>query len=344
MKHLRGVLGVLVSLVSLAGVAYWASKQDTPRFPTAAGDLALIVAAVGVYVLATAARSWRWHQILLRAKVGHRAADAYALVPVGYMGNTVLPARGGELMRVFLLASRSQARRREVLATIIGERLLDAGSLVVLFVVLTLAGTAGTPVGTGWALVAAGALTVGIGALYGYLQLRRRNKLTGFADRVHPFVRAARPLVGPTGFALGALTLGVWCVEGVIFWLVGQSLNLDISLVEAAYINVLTAFFSLVPAAPGYVGTYEAAVVFGLHAIDITGGAALAFALLSRFVIFVPITLVGLILLVTRYGGLRSIWRRAEAAEAEDEEALSAAEPAPSPRRPQERELDASRA
>ena len=69
---------------------------------------------------------------------------------------------------------------------------------------------------------------------------------------------------------------------------------------------MLSAFFSLIPAAPGYVGTFDAAVVFGLHALDVGGGQAIAFALLVRFVLFVPITIAGLILLLlTRYGGLR---------------------------------------
>ena len=333
-KHrIRGALGILVSLVALAGVVYWATKQEAPRFPTAGEDVVLLVLAVVLYGVATCARSWRWHQILDRAKVGHKPADAYALVPVGYMGNTVLPARGGELMRVFLLASRSQARRREVLATIVGERLLDAATLVVLFVAMTLVGTAGTPVGTQPAIFAGLALVAGLIGLVVYLRLRRAGKLQAFADRVRPFVRAARPLAGPVGVALGGLTLGVWLIEGTIFWLVGQSLHLDISLVESCFVLVLTAFFSLVPAAPGYVGTYEAAVVFGLDALGVMGGQALTFALLTRFIVFVPITIVGLILLVTRYGGFRDILRRAEqAAEEEDSSPdLSVPQPAPEP-------------
>ena len=43
----------------------------------------------------------------------------------------------------------------------------------------------------------------------------------------------------------------------------------------------------------------------GLHAIGIKGGQALAFVLLARFVLFVPVTVAGLILMVVRYGGLR---------------------------------------
>jgi hypothetical protein len=58
------------------------------------------------------------------------------------------------------------------------------------------------------------------------------------------------------------------------------------------------------------VGTFDAAVVFGLKALGVTGGVAVSYALLVRFVLFVPITAVGLGLLVARYGGLRQLRRR----------------------------------
>jgi uncharacterized membrane protein YbhN (UPF0104 family) len=301
--------GVLVSFVALAAVIWWGSKQEAPQFPTSAEDLALLAAAVGLYGVATLIRGWRWHEILHRLGAGHRTSDAYALVTVGYMGNTVLPARGGEVLRTVLLAGRSNARKREVLGSVISERTLDAVSLVLLFVALTWAGIADSPVGQRPALIAVAALVLGAIALWGYLQLRRRGRLSGFADRVRPVVRASRPLIGPTGVILLAASMVVWAIEGTIFWLVAQSLSLDVSVIEGAFLVVLTSFFALIPAAPGYVGTFDAAVLFGLRALDVAGGATVGFAILVRFVLFVPITLVGLGFFLIRYGGFRRLRR-----------------------------------
>ncbi|MDQ3740269.1 MAG: flippase-like domain-containing protein, partial [Actinomycetota bacterium] len=169
-------LAAIVSVVSLAAVVVWATGQETPRFPTAAGDLALVALAVGLYAVATVIRGWRWHMILRHAGVKHRAIDAYALVPVGYMGNAVLPARGGEVMRMFLLAGRSDARRREVLGSILSERVLDAVTLALLFVVLTFAGIANSPLGERPAVLALAAIGVGAVAVAAYLALRRRGR------------------------------------------------------------------------------------------------------------------------------------------------------------------------
>ena len=69
----------------------------------------------------------------------------------------------------------------------------------------------------------------------------------------------------------------------------------------------VTNLFVLMPAAPGYVGTFDAAVLFAVHRLGATGSTAVAYLVMLRFVLFVPITLVGLVFLVTRYGGWSQI-------------------------------------
>ena len=304
-RVLRDVLGLVISIASLAAFVWWALHQRRPHFPSSAGHIALVVVAIALYAVATLVRGWRWHRILRRADIDHRRADAFALTAVGYMGNTILPARGGELLRILLLGERSTARRREILGTIVAERLLDALALVVLFCALTWSGIAGTHEGKLPAAIGVGIVALAAIGLVGYIELRKRGKLERFAAAVRPFVRASRLLFGRLGAALAALTCGVWILEGVIFWLVGSSLGLGMTVLEGTFLTVLTSFFLLIPAAPGYIGTFDGALVVGLHAIHIKGGQALAFVLLTRFVLFVPVTLAGLVLMFARYGGLR---------------------------------------
>lgn len=303
MRHVRRAAGTVVSIVALVAVVWWAKDQERPEFPARATDWFQLVAAVAVYVLITAVRGWRWHAILRYAHIGHRPADAAALVVVGYMGNTVLPARGGELLRTLLLAARSDAKRREVLGSIVSERLLDAATLVVLFVGLTFAGVAPPALGTGLAIacvVGAAALVV---AAWSVFRIRRSGRLGRVAAVIRPFIRATRPLMGRRGVALLAVTTVLWLLEVVVFWLVAQSVNVEVTFVEGAFVVALTSFVMSIPAAPGYVGTFDAALLFGLSGYGVQGGQALAFALLWRFVLFVPITVVGLILMFARYGG-----------------------------------------
>jgi glycosyltransferase 2 family protein len=309
-SRLSAVFAGAVSIVALAAVVWWALRQPAPRFPSEAADLALIGVAVLVYAFATLVRGWRWHVVMRNAALPHERADALALVPVGYMGNTVLPARGGEVLRILLLGDRTTARKREILGSVVSERVLDAASLALLFVALSVAGVAGNPMGIAAPVATAGALAALAVALAVYLRLRRAGRMQRLADMLRPVTRASRALIGRTGALLLAVTAGIWMLEALIFFLVGESLALDITLLEAAFVLVLTSYFSLIPAAPGYVGTFEAAVLFGLDALGVGGGTAVTFALLVRFVLFVPITVVGLVLLIVRYGGLRQLRRR----------------------------------
>jgi glycosyltransferase 2 family protein len=290
---------------------WWATKQDAPpEFPDSPARWALCIAALGVYAVATGARGWRWHVILRHGGIEHEVRDAYALTVVGYMGNTVLPARGGEALRVLLLAERTGVRRREILGAILPERLLDVAALATLFCVLTFAGTGDSPAGTLPAIIAAIALVLGLVGLVAYLRLRIAGRFARFADRVRPVARASRLLLTTWGAGLFALSGGVWFCEALVFWLAAESIHVGLSLLEALLVVVLGSFLALVPAGPGYAGTYDAAMLFALRAVDVPKSAALGCVILFRFVVFVPITVVGLVLMVTRYGGLGRVLHR----------------------------------
>ena len=303
--QLQRRISVLVSVVSLAAVAWWISKQDTPQFPDSPKGWAYLLAAVVTYGLALTVRGFRWHRILRLIHIPHKRADAFRLVLVGYMGNNVLPLRGGELLRVGLLGQRTTARRREILSSVIAERLLDASVLAAMFVVLTVFNVANRPAGEAPAVVAAVVLVLGAFGCASYLALRRRGFFHSFHERVGPFLRALRLFAHVEGVLLAALTVVAWCGEGLTLLLIGESLGLGLHLLDTLSIIVLASLFAAIPAAPGYAGTFDAGLVLGLKAVGVTGGAAVGFVVLARFAMFVPVTLVGLFLMLHSYGGLK---------------------------------------
>src|SRR5215212_4085250 len=136
MNRRFAIIQALVSLVALAAVVWWASRQDSPHIPTDGGAIAWLLAAVGLYVLASLVRGERWHRILELTGVHARRVDCYALTTVGYMGNNVLPARAGEALKVVLLAQRCDASKRVILGSVIAERILDLTALAAIFVIV----------------------------------------------------------------------------------------------------------------------------------------------------------------------------------------------------------------
>jgi len=309
-QRARRLAGPVISVVSLAAVVWWALHQQAPRWPTGTASWLLLVLAVLVYAGVTGMRGGRWYLILHRAGIEASMADVQALTIVGYMGNTVLPARGGELLRLFMLGKSTGASRITILGTIIAERVLDLFALLTLLLLLAVITATGvgmrSDVGATVAIAAITLLVLALAVLIGW-RISRRGRFSALSSRVSSVTLATRNLLSAQGMLLVLLTAAIWMGEGFIYWLVGRAVHLHLSIWQGCFLVVVSSLVAIIPAAPGYAGTYDAAVQFGLRTLHVGGGQAISFGLLVRLVLFGPITVVGLILLVTRYGGLASL-------------------------------------
>ena len=312
MNRRFALIQALVSLVALAAVIWWASKQESPHIPTGSDALAWMFAGVGLYVLATLVRAERWHQILEHTGVRTKRADCYALTTVGYMGNNVLPARAGEALRVMLLSPRCDASKRTLISSIVAERVLDVIVLLAIFLV-TVYGVLETAkvlptdrpllvTGIGILLLLAAAVAIWV--------LRSHHVFERIRDWLRPLADSPRAVVSRWGLVLLAGTFLLWTIEGSVYWTVARAIDMDISMSGALYLVALTNFVAALPAAPGSIGTFDAAVAWGTHRLGAAGSVAVSYVILIRFVLYVPITIVGLVVLVTRYGG----WSRLRSA------------------------------
>jgi len=321
----KRLLLLAVWLIPIAGVVWWATKQRAPAFPSSASGVAALAGALALYAVATLMRSERWARILWRAGVREATrADAYALVPIGYMGNNVLPARGGELLRTFLLGGRAQAAKRTILGTILAERVLDALALGVILVVLAAGLLRRLPKPHEAVLVGGAAPLVALVLVAVIALLRYRERLVFVLRALAPMAAPSRHLLSGFGVVLLLASLLIWCVEASVYIAVGHAIGVGLSLRDGLAVVAFTNAAALIPAAPGYIGTYDAAVIFAVDAVSSAAkSSVLSYLLLLRFVLFIPITIVGFGLLLARYGGLSRI--RAARAAARAETAAAAA-------------------
>lgn len=311
MNRRFAIIQALFSLIALAAVIWWASKQDAPQLPSTSGTIAWLVGGLALYAVATILRGERWHHILHMTGVDVRRRDSYALTTVGYMGNNVLPARAGEMLRVVLLSRRSEAGKRELFGTVVAERLLDAIALACIFIVVAYGALRGHVPADKPVFVLAVLAGLGAIALIVLQVLRKRGGLTRVREFARPLAGAPRALLSREGVLLLAASFLIWGIEASVYLSIAHATSLDISGMGALYLVAFTNLVAMLPAGPGYVGTFDAAVVFVVkNALGGTGSQALSYLLMLRFVLFVPITVVGLIVLVTRYGG----WSRLRAA------------------------------
>jgi uncharacterized membrane protein YbhN (UPF0104 family) len=297
------LIGTAISVLAVAGVVWWALRQEPPRFPHTAREWGALAGAIALYAVATLVRGERWRSLLRAEGARPSRADSHGLNVVGYAANNILPARAGDAVRVFLMAPRAQTSKKAVLGTLLAERLLDIAVILTLFVVVGygLLGEVGAG-DVGWlalatAVVIAGAATAVV--------LVRRN------ERLHrltaPILSSTLQLRGRHGLRLLAATLLVWSIEAGVWMSVGAAAGFRMDPIEGCYIVALASVFALIPSGPGYAGTQDAAAITGILALGGTESQAVTYLILVRFVLAVPITVAGLGLMAVRYGGLRSL-------------------------------------
>jgi len=305
-RSLRGLgsaVGIVISVVCLAAVVWWALRQQPPQFPHTAAEWGALVSAIALYGVNTLVRSERWHRLLVDDGARPARVDSYSLTTVGYAVNNVLPARAGDAARVVLMAPRADASRRTVIGTIVAERLLDVGVILVLFLVVGYAilGNVGTH-SVEWIVLAT--LAVLAGAAVAITLVRRNHRIHDF---VAPMLSSTMRLLSRHGALLVAMTFCVWIIESLAWIAVGASVGFGMSFLEGLYLVALASVFALIPSGPGYAGTQDAATVIGIKAIGGTGATAVSYLVMLRFALLVPITAVGFVLLAARYGGLAKL-------------------------------------
>jgi uncharacterized membrane protein YbhN (UPF0104 family) len=299
------IAGVLISLVSLGGVTIWALNQPAPELPDDTAGWLAFAGALAAYAFATGLRSERWLALLRHDGIEARRADAWGLTIVGFMGNNIIPARGGDALSAYLMSNRTQTLFRYTVASLIAMRLLDVVVLVLIYLVVAHGLLSGVDVPGGSLLgleLAILAALILLGTAF-WLAVRRGH-LQAAGRLAGELLGTTKRLAGPHGLAMLAVTVLIWVAEAATLLLCAQAVGFEITALESLYIIGLAGIFVLIPSGPGYVGTFDAALIFGLHALDHSGAVVLSYLLLLRFVIAVPITLIGLVALVTRFGGI----------------------------------------
>src|SRR5205814_2345710 len=125
---------------------------------------------------------------------------------------------------------------------------------------------------------------------------------------------ATRTIRGRQGARLVVLSAFVWTAEAGVYLLASDALGTGLSAPEALAVMVFANAAAMIPAAPGYLGTFDAAVLLAVRASGASHGSSVSYLLLLRFLLFVPITVVGFAIYVWNYSGWQRLRRPARVA------------------------------
>ncbi len=304
-------LAALLLYLALRGVDW--SRVWTVVSSARPGFLA---AACGISSLSYFLRSLRW-RVLLNAQARLGIAPVFWATMAGYLGNNLLPARAGELVRTVLVSARSALTKTFVLTTALTERLVDAlvlvavGSAMLVYTNKAPAWLADSAAGVSVATAAGLAVLLVLPRAGNLLDrilsaiplpLALRARLREMAQQValglgtlhHP-VRLAR---------FAAFTAAIWMLDAAGSVIAARALSLNLSLPVAFLLLAGLGLGSALPSTPGYVGIYQFVAVTVLTPFGFTRGDAIAYILVAQFFGYVVIS----------FWGLLAIWRLRPAA------------------------------
>ena len=273
----------------------------------------------------------RW-RLLLQPLRKFQTKEVVPPLMIGFMGNNLLPAHLGEIIRIFVLGREFSLSKAAVFSSVVLERIFDT-AVVLLFLVMSLFLVEELP---SWVSTTIFFVSILAGLIILFLAayLFWTQRLIHATRRVFSFLpeRFGRKL--SETMEAGVLGLASMQSGGLVFWIVVTSILQWILMAGMVYISLwsfgihLTPLASVViigvsalgvsiPSAPGFFGIIQLSFWVILQGFGVDKGDAFASSIYFHLSNYIPITLVGLYYLNRR--GLQ-LWQiDKEAAEDKDQ-------------------------
>jgi hypothetical protein len=265
-------------------------------------------------------RAVRW-RVLMRPVGQAPLSLLFDCLMVGFLANNILPAHLGELVRAYTLGKRTEYGFSGPLATVVLERIYDGLTvlLMLLLVLLFLDMPEGAVSGShlsleslrwgGWTGLL---LFAGLLVLLQFFRWQRGRSLKILASvlRFLPDSLREKVLASADSFAQGLAvsrlsdlvqsglySLAVWVVYSFWAWSLLPAFGLDLGFWSGVLVEVVLALALIIPAAPGFVGTFHVAGSASLIFLGVPGPVAASYAMMLWLIHFVFTVVVGLICL-----------------------------------------------
>lgn len=313
-KYKKWIIGILGLGISGGAIYYLMQKVDFRESFELLGTVAWYwpVIMVSVYMFTYVLRGFRWKR-MLKNFPDLQYKTLFNSIMVGFAGNNIIPARGGELLRMEFFNRQTNINRVTALSSVFAERVLDGISLVVILLVSTWAGQgimeqnaegeASLWIITGiFAVAIGGLITLRVAGPWIISLLRKQSSklfdtVAGIVEKIYEATDFVR-LDGNFLMVL-ALSMLIWLIEGGMFILGISAFGLDVPVVLAGYLMLAYVNFALlVPSSPGYVGVFQMATIYALGLFGVAETPATAASVLIHICQFVPVTVLGIAIIL----------------------------------------------
>ena len=136
-------------------------------------------------------------------------------------------------------------------------------------------------------------------------QSRIRVRTDGFYRR---FMLGLRSLSSPTDvFMIFSITVLIWLTETVKYWFVMHAFDFSVSFLVLMLMNGLVNLATTLPAAPGYIGTFDTPGIRTLVTFGVDPSIAASYTFTLHAALWVPVTAAGRLFLLALPPGLKDV-------------------------------------
>lgn len=285
----RVLVGLLVSILATVMLFYVVNPWEVIEALSHANPLAVVVCGATV-LLAMWVKAVRW-RLFFPEPEQIRLRGVHEALYIGYMVNTVLPLRAGEVVRAFVAAQIERTNTSTALATVLIEKVIDLGTMGLLLFLLGLI-FPDLPDSARYAAYLSGiGLVIAIGGIVFALAARQQAtrlavwfearvsllKKIGVSGLLNAFLDglafAQKPV---TLFWVAVWTLVQWTISASTVTLallaVGITGSSPYELLQMTLLVLVATNLSMaIPSAPGYVGVFHGVFVATLALFTIQG-------------------------------------------------------------------------
>ena len=290
--------------IGLLIVAFWNVDFGELAEIVTKTDPGIIAGVVALNFVLIGLKGLRWREII---GASHQLpwVEVTTASLIGYMASCLLPARGGEVVRVLVLGRRTGLSRTMLAGALVVDHILEGVGMVL--IMLCLPFLLPTPPWLRTATSVVGAVTFGA-AILGWIlvgahraDISKRLPAT-WQVRVQSISaklsEGLATLRSPLRLAyVVTLAVAVWLFQGVILALCLYATGLSLDFLPVIFVLMAINVGALIPGAPSSVGPFEFAAVMALGFLGIAKTPALTAALLYHFVQVIPTIVAGLIAL-----------------------------------------------
>ena len=265
----KNIVGIFISIICI----YWSFTNfefDNFLIHIKSINYYSFLFAVILLIFSVLIRSFRWLLFFSPEQIKElKILSLFKNEMIGYFGNNIFPLRLGDLLRVSKMSLDTKMPKAYLLGSIIAERIVDILSLIIfllLFLIFSWENQMISGAFSEFNFINTADLSIYLLLLVLFILIvyfvTKNNKLFDWSLFALAFsnIKGSKKI-----FKILLFSLSIWMIYLINIIIISHSMSgiKDFSIIEAVMIlTFVTLSIVVVPSAPGYIGTFQAAVIF----------------------------------------------------------------------------------